>query len=419
MVPMRDIVGEAWRGLGRHRLQTALAVIGLSWGLVSLVVLLSYGRGFHDALERGFRGAFGDGVAVVWPGQTSQQAGGERAGRPVRISVADVAALREVPFVRYVSPEFTHEYAIAVGDRRASYLVRGVWPDYARMRSQLAEVGRFPDADDLRLERRVAFLGSEVARRLFGQQPAVGQRIRIGGLAFDVIGVQREKVQLSSYMRPDRESIFIPYTTFGQLMDTRNVDVFVYQAVNPLQQDEAEREVRSLLGRRHRFRADDTRALSVFGSRESRQLVDGLSQGLMAVLGVIGTLTLAIGGIGVANIMLVSVAERTREIGLRKALGAPRRALLLQFLLEGLATTILGGLAGVLVAWLVVLLISPRPFLSEVIGDATRSADIYLVLSPELVAASAALLVLVGLVSALVPAVRASRLDPIEALRRD
>lgn len=419
MVPMRDIVGEAWRGLGRNRLRTGLAVLGLSWGLVSVVVLLSYGRGFHDALERGFRGAFGDGVAVVWPGQTSLQAGGERAGRPVRISVDDVRALREAPFIRFVSPEFTHTYQISRTGRQASYRVRGVWPEYALMRSQQAAAGRFPDAEDLRLERRVAFLGSAVARKLFGQESAVGQRIRIGGLAFEVVGVQREKVQLSNYMSPDRDSIFIPYSTFGQLLDTRYVDVFVYQAVDPLRSEAAEREVRAMLGRRLRFRPEDTRALTMFGSRESRELVEGLGRGLMFVLGVIGTITLAIGGIGVANILLVSVAERTREIGLRKALGAERRAVLLQFLLEGLVTTVTGGAVGVVVSWLLITLISPRPFLSEVIGDATRSADIYLVLSAELVAVSASLLILVGLASAVVPAIRASRLDPIEALRHE
>ncbi|MGE3274498.1 MAG: ABC transporter permease [Vicinamibacterales bacterium] len=414
---MREIVREAFIGLSRNRTRALLAMLGISWGIVSVVMLLSYGNGFRDALATGFRGAFGDAVVIAWPGQTSSQAGGERAGKRIRLKTEDILAVGEVPFVKHVSPEFTRDFPVTWGNKQGEYLIRGVAPSYAEMRSQWAASGRFPDDEDVRLQRRVAFLGSEVARKLFGTVPPVGQRIRIGGMSFEVAGVQREKVQLSNYLRPDRDSIFIPYTTAGQLWNTEYSTVMVYQAVDPSLEAEATRQVRQLLGTRLGFQPDDERALRLFGSTQTAQITAGMVLGLKLVLGFIGVLTLAIGGIGVMNIMFVSVTERTREIGVRKALGARRSAILLQFLLEGLVTAFAGGAAGVAGSWILVRLFSPRPFLSELLDDASRSADIYMHLSLDLLATCAGILMVVGVISAIVPAVRAARMDPIDALR--
>ncbi|MGE0460385.1 MAG: ABC transporter permease [Vicinamibacterales bacterium] len=414
---LTEIIREAFTGLARNRTRALLSMLGISWGIVSVVMLLSYGNGFRDALARGFRGAFGDGVVIVWPGQTSQQAGGERAGKRIRLKEADVLAVREAPLVKFVSPEFARDFPLSWETKQGSYMVRGVAPEYAIMRSQWVAAGRFPDAEDVRLQRRVAFIGSEVARKMFGNVPPVGQRIRIGGMAFEVVGVQKEKVQLSNYLRPDRESIFIPYTTAGQLWNTEYTTVFVYQAVDATKEEQATAQVKELLGKRLGFNPQDERALRMFGSTQTAEITAGIVLGLKLVLGFIGVLTLAIGGVGVMNIMFVSVTERTREIGIRKALGARRQAILLQFLLEGLVTAFAGGAAGVALSWLLVLLFSPQPFLSELLDDASRTADIHMALSLELLAVCSGILMVVGLVSALVPAMRASRMDPIEALR--
>src|SRR5262245_28247882 len=313
---MTMVLREAWAGLLRNRTRSLLSMLGISWGIVSVVVLLAYGEGFKQALLRGFRGAFGDGVSINFPGQTSRQAGGERAGRRVMMRDSDMEGLYEIPRAKAWSPEYMQNITLVWGGQQGNYMGRGVAPAYGPMRSQRVAAGRFIDAEDVRLQRRVAFLGSEVARKTFRGRSPLGETVRLNGMAFVVVGVQSEKVQLSNYGRPDKQSVFIPYTAAGQLWNTEFLSLFVYQAVDPTLATRADRQVREYLGRRLRFDPGDERAIRTFGSAQLEEITGGMVLGLKLVLGFIGVLTLAIGGVGVMNIMLVSVTERTREIGL-------------------------------------------------------------------------------------------------------
>src|SRR3954466_12847794 len=247
----KEIVREACFGLYHHRFRAALSMLGISWGIISVVVLLSYGDGFRGALEAGFRGAFSDGTVVTFPGQTSMQAGGERAGKRVRVTADDVMAVGELPLVKNVSPEFMQEFPIVFGNKQSSHLVRGVAASYGEMRSEKPQAGgRFLEDDDVRLRRRVAFIGTEVQRKLFGAIPPVGETIRVGGQPFEIVGVMEEKVQLSNYNRPDKYCVFIPWTTMGGLSDTRYVGTFVWQAVSPTLEPKAQLQVREFFAKR-------------------------------------------------------------------------------------------------------------------------------------------------------------------------
>lgn len=414
---IKEVFLQAIQALIGHRIRAAMTMTGIAWGIVAVVLLMAYGNGFHNAIEVGFRRAFSNGTVVIWNGQTSLQAGGERAGRRIRLKEDDIEPLRQLGTIKYVSPEYVRGLPLAYGIKQTSSNVRGVAPEYAEMRSEVAEFGRFINAEDIEKQRRVVFLGSEVAKKLFGNSSAVGETIRISGLTFEVIGVLTQKVSFSNYYSPDKYCAFIPYTTVKQLWSQDFVSNLVIQTLSPAMHFQALKQVREVLAARHSFNPKDERALIFNDSVENMKEISGITGGLKIILSFIGALTLMIGGIGVMNIMLVSVTERTREIGVRKALGARRRHILIQFILEALVITFLGGLLGIGLSWLLVTVAGHRPFLADLLEDPTKQTDIFLLLSGDVILTATSILMIVGIFSGLWPALRASKTDPIESLR--
>jgi putative ABC transport system permease protein len=411
------IFSESIAALRFHRTRTLFTTTSLAWGVACFVILISYGDGFKNALVKAFT-AVGQDLVICFNGQTSSQQGGLRAGRKVRMELADAAIIKEaVPAVGALSPEIMKEDAKANnGHRDKDVAIRAVWPEYGGVRNIKLQSGRWINDDDRLHQARVVVLGGEVYKDLFGEAPAEDQEITLSGIRFTVIGVVATKLQISNYTTPDNKCVFIPYDTFTIFGDIHYPWFLVWKPLNGGVRDQAVTQVRAKLAELHRFAPTDEKAIEIIAFSKFMSIIDGMALAVEVLLGFVGSLTLAIGGVGLANIMLASVIDRTKEIGMVKALGAPKSTIMKQFLVEATLVVAAGGVLGIAAGWGVTMLIGTMPFLGPAFQDTTHTGDISLTVSLTSIVVSTTVLLLVGLVAGLVPALKAARMDPIQAL---
>jgi putative ABC transport system permease protein len=410
---LRDLLQEAYGAMQYNRRRTALTMLGMAWGIATVVLLLAYGNGFGRAAANIFAN-FGTKLMIMVPGRSSMQAGGQKAGAPIRLTLNDVDTLTtNIPQISQITPEASKQANIQYETRTFNFSVTGNYSNVISIRALKLAEGRFYNPEDELQHARVAVIGSEAKEKLFSGRNALGERIRIDGLSVEVIGVVGPKMQAGD--DNTNRLIYIPFTTISDLKDTQYLDSIWFNYETPAYEG-LESSVRRVMAIEHKFNPADRRAMMVFNLMDQVHQFELITLGLTILLGFIGTLTLGIGGVGLMNIMLVSVTQRTREIGVEKALGARRRHILFQFLAESLTITFIGGALGIILAYGVSLSVG-RLTLYSAIAKNAEAGDVSLVIAPSTLIVATLILGAVGLISGMVPAVRASRLDPIEALR--
>jgi len=396
--------------LKAQRLRTFLTIFGIVWGTVAIVVLLAFGEGFKRQLTINMHG-IGEGIAIMFPGQTTKPFQGFGSGRSIRLVEDDVHLLaNQVADIDQISPEYSrHEIRIRVGQNAMNTLVAGVYPVYAGMRNIIpGRDGRFVDDLDVRDRKRVALIGDEVKKLLFEDGEAIGRIINVGDIPFTVIGVMEPKTQNSSYNRQDRDRVFIPSSTFSSVFGEPYLSNIIYTTVDPTRAEDVQKEIRGVLGKRYKFDPADEDAIWIWDTTEFDKFLFYFFLAFNLFMGVVGAFTLAVGGIGVANIMYIVVQERTKEIGIRRAVGANKRTIMFQFFSETFLIIGIGALIGFLIAVGLAKALQFIP-IREFVGVPEISGGV--------VVATISVLGLIGFAAGFLPARRAANLNVVDCLR--
>ncbi|MDZ7754808.1 ABC transporter permease [Rhodohalobacter sp.] len=403
-------ITELFRNLNQQRLRSFLTIFGIMWGTATLILLLAFGMGFRDQTVLNMRG-MGDQLAIMFPGQTTKAFEGYGIGRPIRYREADAKLLQnQISDIDVATPEYMSGIEISNGDKRRNSQVGGVYPVYQDLRNMFEEPGgRWLNDRDLEERRRVIFLGNRLAENLFGDDDPVGKQVFVRDTPFTVIGVLQDKIQNNSYSQRDMDRSFIPATTFSAMMGTDLINNILYVPKDPAFAKQIQDQVYEVMGRKHRFDPTDRDALGIWDTNEFWEFINVMFLGINGFLGLIGFFTLAVGGIGVANIMFVVVQERMKEIGIRRSVGAKRHHIMGQFFVETFMIIGMGAAAGYGIGWLLVEATQNIP-IKEFVGAPYFSPEVGLI--------AFAVLGFVGFAAGLLPAWRASRLDIVECLRR-
>jgi putative ABC transport system permease protein len=405
-----------WSEYRKRRKKASLITFALFWGTLSILLLMAFGQGMTIQFKVAFSG-LGETLIMVYGGQTSLEFEGLPKGRPISLYPEDVDYLKErIPEILRIVPESYNYLQVSANGKEINRTVHGTTAEFALMRTQVPRLGgRFLNADDVAEGRKVAFIGWKVAGDLFGAADPVGSQIIINRIPFTVIGVLQKKIQDSMYQGPDADQIYLPFYAYRQIDNRRRINQIHIQPHEAAQSKLIEARVRTLLGRKNRFDPDDRYALSFWNTIEDAKEGMAIFKGIEIFLGIIGALTLLIGAVGVTNLMYAVAKERTKEIGIKLAIGARRRVIVQQFFLETLFVFAKGTFWGFIIAFNIVHLIRLAPINYDSFG-----IEAYLLrpeFSLQIFAAYMAILGVLVFLSGIFPALRASRSNPIESLR--